>query len=69
MITSGIVLAAWFDAEFELQGVRFHGKGECTPCYWMDRAFGPGAEKALEGRGGLRAEILTGGVLRAGPTP
>jgi len=69
VITSGIDLAAWFDAEFELQGVRFHGKGECTPCYWMDRAFGPGAEKALEGRGGLRAEILTDGVLRAGPTP
>lgn len=67
VITLGVDLAEWFDTEFELQGVRFHGKGECTPCYWMDHAFGPGAEKALEGRGGLRAQILTDGVLRAGP--
>ena len=66
VITSGIDLAGWFDAEFEVQGVRFRGRGECTPCYWMDRAFGPGAEQALKGRGGLRAVILTDGVLRAG---
>lgn len=31
----------------------------------MDRAFGPGAELALQGRGGLRARILNDGVLRA----
>jgi hypothetical protein len=30
----------------------------------MDRAFATGAEKALEGDGGLRAKILTDGVLR-----
>jgi len=66
VITSGIDLAGWFDTEFEVQGVRFRGRGECTPCYWMDRAFGPGAEEALKGRGGLRAVILTDGVLRAG---
>jgi hypothetical protein len=28
-------------------------------------AFGPGAEDALRGRGGLRARILTNGILRA----
>jgi hypothetical protein len=28
-------------------------------------AFGPGAEDALRGRGGLRARILTSGILRA----
>jgi MOSC domain-containing protein YiiM len=69
VITWGVDLTAWFDAEFELQGVRFRGMGECKPCYWMDRAFGPGAERALEGRGGLRAVILTDGVLRADPAP
>ena len=69
VITSGIDLAAWFDAEFELQGVRFRGRGECKPCHWMDQAFGPGAERALEGRGGLRAAILTDGLLRASPNP
>ena len=50
--------------EFEVQGVVFRGREECRPCYWMDQSFGPGAEAALRGRGGLRAEIVTGGVLR-----
>jgi MOSC domain-containing protein YiiM len=67
VITSGVDLAGWYDVEFEVQGVRFRGRGECKPCYWMDQAFGPGAEEALQGRGGLRAEILTDGVLRTGP--
>jgi hypothetical protein len=67
IITAGVDLAGWFDAEFEVQGVQFRGRGECTPCYWMDRAFGPGAEQALMGRGGLRATVLMDGVLRAGP--
>jgi len=69
VVTSGVDLASWFDAEFELQGVRFRGRGECTPCYWMDQAFGPGAEVALQGRGGLRAVILNDGVLRTGVLP
>jgi hypothetical protein len=66
VITAGIDLERWFNKEFEVQGVRFRGRGECQPCYWMDRAFGPGAEHALAGRGGLRAVILTDGILRAG---
>jgi hypothetical protein len=31
----------------------------------MDRAVAPGAEEFLRGRGGLRARILTDGVLRS----
>ena len=30
----------------------------------MNTAFAAGAEEALKGRGGLRAKILTDGVLR-----
>src|SRR5262249_43663907 len=51
--------------EFELQGVRLFGTEECRPCYWMDRAFAPGAQEFLRGRGGLRAKILTSGRLRS----
>jgi MOSC domain-containing protein YiiM len=51
--------------EFSLQGVAFVGTEECRPCYWMDSAFGPGAEAFLKGRGGLRARIAGNGVLRA----
>lgn len=52
--------------EFELQGIRFLGTQEAAPCYWMNGAFHEGAEKAMKGRGGLRAKILTSGVLRQG---
>jgi MOSC domain-containing protein YiiM len=50
--------------EFEVQGVKFLGTAECFPCHWMDEAFAPGAEHFLQGRGGLRAKILTDGMLR-----
>lgn len=64
-ITRGTDLNALVGKEFEVQGIRFEGMAECSPCYWMDRAFAPGAEAALKGRGGLRARILTDGALRA----
>jgi MOSC domain-containing protein YiiM len=57
-------LNALIGAEFEIQGIKFRGMAECAPCYWMDRAFAPGAEQFLQNRGGLRAQILTDGVLR-----
>jgi len=63
VITRGIDLNMLIGQEFEIQGLRFYGTGECRPCYWMDRAMAPGAEDFLKGRGGLRAEILTDGVL------
>ena len=64
VITRGTRLNEFIGVEFELQGVRFYGTEECRPCYWMDIAFASGAEKALKGRGGLRAEIRTDGFLR-----
>ena len=51
--------------DFEIQGVRFHGTEESRPCEWMNRAIAPGAQEFLRGRGGLRARILTNGVLRS----
>lgn len=68
VITEGVDLNSLVGREFEFQGVRFFGTEECKPCYWMDRALGPGAEEAMQGRGGLRARILTGGRLW-GQTP
>ena len=66
VITYGIDLNSLIEREFEMDGVRFHGTGECRPCYWMDRALAPGAENFLKGRGGLRARILSDGVLHSG---
>lgn len=64
VITRGVDLNAWVGEEFEIQGVRFAGSEEARPCYWMNTAFGPGAEDLLRGRGGLRARILSSGTLR-----
>jgi MOSC domain-containing protein YiiM len=66
VITAGVDLNSLIGKEFEIQGVRFSGEAECSPCYWMDKAIAPGAEEFLKGRGGLRARILTDGVLTAG---
>jgi hypothetical protein len=51
-------------AEFEIQGMRFAGVEQCKPCYWMNSALGSGAEDWLQGSGGLRARILTDGILQ-----
>jgi MOSC domain-containing protein YiiM len=64
VITRGVDLNDLIGKEFEVQGVRFYGTEECRPCYWMDRAFAPGAKDFLKGRGGLRAKILSNGELR-----
>jgi MOSC domain-containing protein YiiM len=64
-ITRGVDLNELIGKEFELRGVRFLAIEECRPCYWMDRAFAPGAHEFLKGRGGLRAKILCDGLLRS----
>jgi MOSC domain-containing protein YiiM len=65
VITANVDLNSLVGIEFDIQGVRFAGVAECSPCEWMDWAIAPGAEKLLQGRGGLRARILTDGILRA----
>ena len=64
VVTAGIDLNFLIGRTFAVQGVEFEGVCECKPCYWMDSAIAPGAEKALHGRGGLRARILSSGRLR-----
>lgn len=64
VLVRGLDLNALVGREFEVQGVRFLGTEEAKPCYWMEQAFGPGAEEAMKGCGGLRARILTDGVMR-----
>ena len=66
IITVGVDLPALIGKEFAVQGVRFRGTMESAPCEWMNVAFAPGAEARLKGSGGLRATILTDGVLRVG---
>ena len=64
IVTDGVDLNSLVGKQFEIQGVRFEGMAECSPCHWMNDAIAPGAEAALHGRGGLRAKVLTDGKLR-----
>ena len=66
VIVSGIDLNSLIDADFEIQGVQFHGTEHCRPCFWMNTAVAPGAEEFLAGRGGLRARILSDGFIAVG---
>lgn len=63
VITRGVDLNSLIGQEFEIQGIRFLGTQESAPCYWMNQAFAEGAEDAMKGNGGLRAKILSNGVL------
>ncbi|MFQ5530512.1 MAG: MOSC domain-containing protein [Gemmatimonadota bacterium] len=67
VIVRGVDLGELVGQEFTLGAVRFEGSEECRPCYWMDQALAPGAEDFLQGRGGLRARVLTSGTLNRGP--
>jgi hypothetical protein len=67
-VTCGVDLNDWIGKEFEIQGVLFEGTQEASPCLWMNQAFCEGAEAAMKGRGGLRAKIITDGLLRVDVT-
>jgi MOSC domain-containing protein YiiM len=66
VIMSGVELNDLIGEEFSIQGVRLRGTAHCKPCYWMDHAIAPGADEFLQGNGGLRAQILSDGVIAVG---
>ncbi len=55
-----------FTLDFGDHQVDFLGAKHCAPCAWMDAVLAPGTQKFLRGRGGLRARIVKGGVIRRG---
>lgn len=65
VFTRDVDLTGLIGKDFDVQGIRFNGTEESRPCYWMNRAIAPGAQDFLRGRGGLRARILSDGVLRS----
>ncbi|HVF71432.1 MAG TPA: MOSC domain-containing protein [Chthoniobacterales bacterium] len=66
VVTSGIDLNDLIGEEFSIQGVHLRGTAHCRPCYWLDQAVVQGAEAFLKGNGGLRAQILSDGVISVG---
>jgi hypothetical protein len=66
LVTSGIDLDALVGRRFRVGDVECLGQRACEPCAHLERLAGPGTLRALVHRGGLRADILTPGVIRAG---
>jgi len=64
--TSGVPLNHLVDKEFLVGSVLMQGTRLCEPCKHLDELTQPGVMGGLIHRGGLRAQILTGGVIRPG---
>ncbi len=66
VVIEGIDISTLIGRRFALGGVEFEGTVESKPCYWMNQAVAPGVEEWLRGNGGLRARILSDGLLEVG---
>ena len=67
LVVAGVPLGDLVKTEFVVGDVRMRGARVCAPCKYLVRVTGQeGIFDALVGRGGLRAEVLTEGVIRVG---
>ena len=66
VLTRGIALNHLIGREFQIGEVRLRGLRLCEPCTHLEGLTGKQMIKALRHRGGLRAEILESGTIRAG---
>ena len=64
--TRGVALNDLVGKKFRIGGVICKGICLCTPCRHMEALTSKGGMGALENRGGLRADILEGGVIKVG---
>jgi MOSC domain-containing protein YiiM len=64
IVTRGVPLNHLLGREFKVGEVRLRGARLCEPCSHLQKLTQQGVMRGLIHRGGLRAEILTGGVIR-----
>lgn len=67
ILTSGANLAEWVGREFLLQGVHLRGLSMLEPEPWFEQEVGRGACAWLRGQAGLRARVLSDGLLKPDP--
>ena len=71
VLVAGIAVDDLVGSELSLDSgdgpVRLRVNRRANPCAWMDVTVGPGAWKALRGKGGIRCTPLNDGILRVGP--
>ena len=66
LVTRGVRLLDLDGRAFRIGTAAFRGVRPCAPCAYLERLVGPGTFDALKGRGGLRADVIEEGVIRAG---
>jgi MOSC domain-containing protein YiiM len=66
LLTQGVPLNHLVNREFWVGDVKLRGLKLCEPCKYLEKLSGAGLIEALRHRGGLRAEIVQGGVLQTG---
>ena len=64
VVTRGVPLNHLVGREFQLGAVRLRGTRLCEPCTYLESLTRQGVLSGLIHRGGLRAEIVTGGTIR-----
>ena len=68
IVTSGVPLNHLTDCNFWIGTVLMQGTRLCEPCKYLDGLTQPGVMSGLIHRGGLRAQILSEGVIHVGDT-
>jgi hypothetical protein len=66
VVVRGTDLNALVGRDFALGEVRCRGRRLCEPCAHLDRLNGGGVLRSLVHRGGLRADVVSGGTVRVG---
>ena len=66
VVTRNIDLNALMGRRFRIGGLLCQGSRLAEPCAWLQRTTPPGMLRGLVHRGGLRADILESGTIRAG---
>ncbi|MBA2507043.1 MAG: hypothetical protein H0V29_14060 [Thermoleophilaceae bacterium] len=64
LVTRGVALNGLVGKRFTVGEVEIEGMRLCEPCAHLERITQPGVLRGLAERGGLRAEIRSGGTLR-----
>ena len=66
LVTRGVALNHLVDREFKVGAVILRGTRLCEPCSHLEKLTRKGALRGLIHRGGLRADVVTGGAIRVG---
>jgi MOSC domain-containing protein YiiM len=68
IVTGGVALNHLIDREFTVGEVVLRGTRLCDPCSHLEKLTVKGTVRGLIHRGGLRADIVRGGIIRVGDT-